>query len=179
MVRSRGILIQRAMHVVVRHQVSNIVLPRPKSDPYKAGDTATLASVCLGLARPTGGPSVTAALRVCRSPSPSVLRNPSRPWAAYCGIRLGEADSPGGPKRAKTRVSSAPQNSPMCWTHSMAHTHTACRNVSIQIETNAHDFLRCARAMASDNLVCAVQFAMLRSSLLIKHRLPPSVTISP
>lgn len=85
MVRSRGILIQRAMHVVVRQQASNILLSRPKSDPYKAGDTATIASVRMDLARPPVGPNLTAHCVRTARPVSSEFRHDIEPHAAVSG----------------------------------------------------------------------------------------------
>lgn len=172
MVRSRGILIQKAMHVVVRQQASNSLLSIPSQAPTgRATQPQWPLPACLALANGPSGPMSPrlTCMLLAQSPPKSVttlsrmLRYPAR-----------RGRLPRAPNKAKTRVSSAPENFPMCKTHSMTHTHMACRDVSIHIETNTRDFSRSLRGPLHRTTWSCCGVAILLSVPLIKHRLVTS-----
>lgn len=85
-------------------------------------------------------------------------------------------------KRAKTCVSSALENFPMCKTNSITHTHTWSAETSpYKLRRTPGTFLAVsARAISSDNLVCAVESRSCRPfSWENTGWLPLNVTISP
>lgn len=95
MVRSRGILIQRAMHVVVRQQASNSPHPVRSPGPYRAGDTATVTSACLpgSHERPVGSNVIAPYLCAAR-PVSSEVRHDFKPHAAVSGSARQTAPGP-------------------------------------------------------------------------------------